>query len=717
MNVEKKDVGTRKNPVVLVIDSNVGLQTEACNSLGQVGFDVLCVKGGYEALAIMEDCIPQLIVLDTELPDITGFELCALIQSKEHLSDIPILMLTATSDTENINQAYKSGAADFTNKPVNWSLCVHRLQHLHSTRIITEKLERERQDLAVAQRIARLGSWQLDLSTGDMEWSSQLYKMFGLMPGAITPSVEYIFERLPESHQQQARDWYEKACKSLLNSETIHRIRLDNGDLRFFNHQIEPEVTGTGTVVRLLAIIQDITDRVRVERRIQQLEQYDAVTSLPNRKSFKDNAQVAIEQASKEGHCVGILNVGLNNLKQITDTFGSSVGDDLLKEAAQRVQDALRIDPTKKIVARVGGNELNVLLNRIKDIDDIETITNRIIYTLSKPFSVSDKMISATPSIGISVYPNDGEDAELLMNNAGIAMQESRSSADGSFRKHTDEMRERAVRRFDVGAKLRTALNNDEFSLEFQPQVHLESKKVCGAEALLRWNNAELGSVSPLEFISIAEDNGLIVPIGEWVLRAACKEYSSWKKHDVFIPRVAVNISTVQFVSSDLPSLVRSVLSEFGLEPSNLELEITESVFATDTEQAIKKLTHLSEMGIALSIDDFGTGYSSLSQLKEFPKNRLKIDRSFIKNVNDDSDDMAITKAVIGMAKSMNVSVLAEGVESLEQLNFLIRNECDEIQGFLISKPVPSATLIDEMEAVNRKIERLVPGELKRHAA
>lgn len=434
------------------------------------------------------------------------------------------------------------------------------------------------------------------------------------------------------------------------------------------------------------------------ENKILRLAYYDSLTELPNRAFFMTRIEQAIEFAKKHERSLAVLFLDLDNFKRINDTLGHNVGDELLRMTARRIAHSLRSsdavsrsvaeDDDKRHLARLGGDEFTVLLADLQQPEDALIVANRIREELSKPIQLDTHKLLITPSIGISLFPRDGEDVVTLMKSADMAMYFAKRTGRNNVQFFEGTMNEKALLRMNLENELRYAIERNEMSLHYQPQVDLTTGKVTGLEALIRWQNFTLGNVPPIDFIHIAEDCGLIIPIGEWVLRTACRQAKAWQDADLGFKRIAVNVSVRQFSQAEFPDIISRVLHETNLDPSVLELEITESILMNDAASAVETLKRLKTIGVHLAIDDFGTGYSSLSYLKQFSIDRLKIDRSFIKAITTDPDDQAIASAVISMAESMKLQVTAEGVETREQMHFLRQGKCDEAQGYLISRPM-----------------------------
>ncbi|MEO6423665.1 MAG: EAL domain-containing protein [Candidatus Nitrotoga sp.] len=434
-----------------------------------------------------------------------------------------------------------------------------------------------------------------------------------------------------------------------------------------------------------IAVISDISERKAAEEQMVYIAQHDFLTNLPNRMMLHDRLTQAIAHAGREQRKVAVMFLDLDRFKVINDTLGHLVGDKLLKIVAGRISSVARTSDT---VSRLGGDEFAIMLPYVGDTDDIATIALKLLAFVAGPCVIDGNEIEVTTSIGISVYPEDGRDSESLIAHADDAMYQAKGNGRNNYQFFTHEMNRRTLERMAIKNKLSHALERNELFLLYQPQVDLQSGRIIGAEALLRWDHPLLGNILPVQFIPIAEENGLIPPIGEWVLREACRQNQEWRKLGLMNITMAVNLSAVQFRQKNLGETIKAVLHESGLAPSGLELEITEGVVMQDAEAAILFLKEMKEVGLKLSVDDFGTGYSSLSYLKRFPIDKFKIDKSFVHDLTTDTDDAVIVSTIISMAHSLKLKVIAEGVETAEQLAFLKQQGCDEVQGYYFSQPV-----------------------------
>ncbi len=434
-------------------------------------------------------------------------------------------------------------------------------------------------------------------------------------------------------------------------------------------------------------VSREITDQKIAEARIQHLATHDSLTGLPNRAMFNQLLTHALSSAQRHERMFAVLFIDLDRFKFINDTLGHVAGDQLLQEITERFKKALR---ASDVIARLGGDEFVVLVEEVKSVDKVRTVARKLLSAAIKPLLLLGRECRVTASIGIALYPQDGEDGQTLMKNADIAMYFAKSEGKNNFQFYSTDITSQTLERLTLEANLRHAMENDEFSLHYQAKRDLKKGTITGVEALLRWDNPELGSVSPAQFIPAAEETGLIVPIGKWVLRTACLQNVAWQRQGLPPICMAVNLSVRQFSDEHLLSDLTEILAETGMAPELLELEITEGMVIQNPAQAVRLLSAIKGMGVRLAIDDFGTGYSSLGQLKNFPIDTLKVDRSFIRDIATNTEDKAIIEAIIAMGKTLSLTVVAEGVETREQESFLRAHACDEMQGYYFSRPIPA---------------------------
>jgi len=508
-------------------------------------------------------------------------------------------------------------------------------------------------------------------------------EIFGYPAGGMIGRSTRILYPNDEIFTSLGEQSYDTLGRGLSFSATSTLMRADGGVFwgEVTGRALDPAQPQDGSIW----IYSDISERKQAEEQIQYLAHFDALTGLPNRAQLTDRAEYAISLAQRGQRPLAVMFLDLDHFKDINDTLGHSVGDALLVELARRLRLVLR---TADTVSRFGGDEFIFVLDGI-DTHEAAHVAKKLLDVIAEPYRVEPYDLNVTGSIGIALFPGDGADLETLSKNADAAMYRAKQEGRNAYRFYTAEMQARSARHLQLVNALRQAIEHDQLQVHYQPQMSMPEGRIVGAEALLRWTHPELGPISPGEFIPAAEESGLILPIGEWVLRHAVRQAKFWLQ-DGFAPLVmAVNLSAVQFRHPDLPNLVTRILAEEGLPPECLELELTEGVAMHDPQGAIAVMNDLHERGVHMSIDDFGTGYSSLSHLKKFKVYKLKIDQSFVRDISTDPEDKAIVGAVIRMAQSLGLLTIAEGVETAGQLAFLREQGCDEVQGYYFSKPLP----------------------------
>jgi len=578
----------------------------------------------------------------------------------------------------------------------------YRRQVNEQRRSLEEKvsaLERSQEELARAQRMAHIGSWSVDLATGELVGSEEFHAIYGLDGEDDKPvPIRKVVEAVHPEDRAAFREAIQSSRESPASLRIDYRICPPGRPERVLHARGRLAYDESGRAVRMEGTVQDVTERKRQEDQIRFLAYHDGLTGLGNRLHCRERLDLEITQARRTGGIVGVLFLDLDQFKRINDSFGHSRGDELLAEVADRLVRSVREadfvsrQDAGRAVSRLGGDEFTVVLSGLADVQDLARVARRVLDAVAQPFTVGGHEVVVSGSIGITAWPFDGDDVETLLRNADAAMYHAKEQGRSNYQFYAESMNQVALRRLILENKLRRGFERNEFVLFYQPKVQISDGKIRGYEALIRWRDADAGLVSPGVFIPIAEETGLISPLGEWTLRETCRQLRAWAAAGLEPLPVSVNLSIHQFRSGRLSRSIREIASENDVSPALVELEITESTIMQD-ETVVKELEELRAAGFRVSIDDFGTGYSSFAHLRRLPVDTLKIDRFFIKDIEDDAAGAALTRSIISMAKALGLRVVAEGVETEGQKSMLASFACDEIQGFLFSPPLPADVL------------------------
>jgi diguanylate cyclase (GGDEF)-like protein/PAS domain S-box-containing protein len=691
--------GAEPPAVVLVVDDDCVGRTLVQEALTIEGFSVVEADDGENVAALFESHRPDLVLMDALMPGMDGFQACKALRELPGGLDVPVLMLTGLGDVDSIAQAFEAGATDFATKPIPWQVLAHRARYMLRAKRAVEAMRRSEARLVSAQRIARLGHWEHDLATGEFHWSEQLSAIFGLDPETVVADFEAALQHIHAADRDEVR-----GARQRLNHENVSRVDFrvmwPDGSIRFMHGLSEVVLGDDGRPARVVGTVQDITERKEAEERAWFLANYDPLTALPNRRLMVDHLGMAIARARRTNRVVATLFLDLDRFKRINDTLGHAAGDQLLQTVTQRLHECVResdpigrgteADGTKipSMIGRFAGDEFIVVLTDLTHVLDADRVARRILRAVRQPFVVEGHEIIVTASIGISLFPNDGQDVDTLLRNADAAMYYAKERGRDDHQFYDLSMNASAIHRLTLENELHRALFEKQFVLYFQPLVDNRGQ-IVGAEALLRWQHPTQGIIVPEAFVPLIEETGLIVPIGEWVVRTTCAQAKKWQDEGHAI-RVSVNLSGRQFKGGELRAMVESALASVDLPPSLLEIEITESVVMETSGENVAAIRALRARGVSVAIDDFGTGYSSLSYLTRLPIDRVKIDRSFVRNVLTEPQDAAISTAIIAMANALRLQCVAEGVETEAQARFLAAQGCECLQGFFFSPPVPA---------------------------
>jgi diguanylate cyclase (GGDEF)-like protein/PAS domain S-box-containing protein len=641
------------------------------------------------------------VLLDLTLPDSRGVETFdKLLQAAPR---VPISILTSTDAEASARQAVQHGAQDYVIKNLADGYRLRRVVRTMIDRRGAAAASLKNEAASVAMEAIGEAVLRVDIRGNVIYLNAMAAKMTGWSRDeALGRPVAEVLQIIDRANGAAVRNAVEVAIQEdrtvRLTAKCKNCILIRRDELEF---GVEITVADThddgGKVTGAVVAFRDVSAARASSVEISHLAQHDSLTDLPNRILFKDRLTQAISLAVRQDKQLAVMFLDLDHFKKINDSLGHSVGDQLLQSVAGRLVAAVRRTDT---VSRLGGDEFVILLSQVARGEDAAVSARKIIRALAAPHIIDNQSLDINVSIGMSTYPIDGHNAETLMDNADTAMYDAKEHGRNNFQFFRQDMHARLTERRLLEADLRYALGRNEFVLHYQPKINLQTGQITGMEALIRWKHAQRGMVSPAQFVPIAEECGLILPIGRWVLLQACKQSRAWSDAGIGVVSVAINVSAAEFQDKDFLSGVRTALIATGVEPANLELEMTESALMVDAESTLGTLAALKAMGVQLAIDDFGTGYSSFTYLRRFPVDALKLDQSFVQEITSDPGDASIVSAMIDIGKSVHLRVIAEGVETREQLEFLQRHGCTEGQGYYFSRPAPADQASKLLETV-----------------
>jgi diguanylate cyclase (GGDEF)-like protein/PAS domain S-box-containing protein len=689
---------------LLIVDDEPLVRKLLKMLLEDQGYLTLTASSGEEALAIVEQQPPDLILLDIMMPGMDGYEVARKLKSDKSMANIPIIMLSALGEHSARILGLEAGAEDFLNKPVESAELWLRVRNLLRLKAFGDYLKSHNLMLEeqLQQRTIDLERFRSAMdASGDAIFlinrsSMRLIEFNRHACQVMGYSVEELLRKTPadlsDNTIEQLEIMYDQIIAGRSPIEPIEtRIRCKDGS--YIPVEMHREAYKTGDDWIIVGIARDISRRKETDQRLLKMAHYDSLTGLPNRNLFFTALQMGLTQALLSNWQLAVVTVDLDDFNNVNETWGHLVGDQMLIELGQRLTNCLNVSDT---VGRMDGDEFAlILMIREGQADPLQTV-ERVREKLREPFHLAGQLTAMTASIGIALYPNDGDDAHGLIKHANTAMHRAKKIGRDTYRFYTAQMNVEASARQAMEAALRDAVEQHAFELYYQPKIDLADGTVCGLEALLRWPRPGLPNVSPAVFVPILENLGLITQVGKWVITSVCKQIADWQTAGEKPFRVAVNVSGQQIIEGDLIASIQQVLVDHQIDPHWLEIELTESSLMENTSRTIASLKTLQQMGIKVSIDDFGTGYSSLAYLRRFPIDKLKIDIAFIREVTSNPQDAAIAKTIIELAHSLDLQVIAEGVETVEQLAFLTANGCDQVQGYLFSRPLPISEL-DEL--------------------
>jgi predicted signal transduction protein with EAL and GGDEF domain/FixJ family two-component response regulator len=696
---------------VLIADDDALVGDIASVMLEHAGFVVQAVASGDAAVAACAQQLPDVALLDVEMPDGDGYASCAAIRAMPGGENLPIVMVTGLDDPTSIDHAYQVGATDFIVKPINWALLPHRIRYVLRGARTIEALRVSEQKNAALIRVIPDGIFLLDAG-GMIEHCFRHIDGLGDASQRRAELPPEFIELLPPAARESSLQCLAAALAG--RPAAFEFSLLEAGaQTRHFECRYLPNAHG-----QVLAIVRDITQRKQAEARIHRLAYFDVLTGLPNREWLSDYLTQSLQQARQADSSVALLYVDLDQFKRINDTLGHDIGDALLRQVADRLTAALRAlaaseaafaaaalpcsvaaPAVRAELARVGGDEFIIVLTGAPATGHAQQVATHILAALSAPFQQGVYELVVTPSIGIALFPEHGSDAQTLLKHADGAMYEAKSSGRNQFRLYTNALNARAMKRLSLEMELRRALEDSRLEMYYQPKYEAKQLRLLGAEALLRWFHPERGQIPTADFVAIAEETGLIADLGRWTVQQVCQDLCQWRAAGLSVASVAVNLSGRDFMRPESLVRVSDTVERACLPASLLELELTEGVLMQDAEAGRRSLLALKEFGFSLAVDDFGTGYCSLNYLKRFPLDTLKIDRSFVEDITVDTDDAAIVRAIIALGHSLDLRIVAEGVSTAAQLQFLRAEGCDAIQGYLMSAAVPASSFCELLRA------------------
>ena len=689
---------------VMIVDDDPSVRFMMSSVLDSLGMSFDEAESGEQALRLLEKVQPDLLLLDVMMPGIDGFEVCTRMRETTGISEIPIMMMTGSNDMISIQRAYDLGVTDFITKPIPWSLIGYRISFLMQATKAFAHLKKNEKRLAHAQRLASMGSWEWELQSDTMWFSDEVKKIFHFDPLGFDSSFQAFMSSVHPVDRMRVEQATNQAIESSSSYSIDHQLLLGDGTSCYVHTEATVITDQKGTPIRLEGAIQDISQRKAAEREIHQLAYFDILTGLPNRTLFLDHLKRIHFKSQADRNKFAILFIDIDGFKTINDTLGHISGDSLLQKLAVRLKESVRVDDfaSTRVVARLGGDEFVVILDHLKQSEDVAIVAQRIISSISLPVQLDETEVVVTASIGISIFPDDSLDTDTLIKHADIAMYSAKENGKNSFHYFSQSMHEAATFQLEVEKELRMAIKNSEFSMHYQPQVDLMTKQIVGFEALIRWNNPKLGNVSPAVFIPMAEHSNQIGEIDQWVISEVCHQIRSWRDNGIIDVQIAINISGRSLTRKDLAAIIRHEIEINAISPHSLQIEITEGVLMADADASAVTLEELKEMGISLAIDDFGTGYSSLQYLQRLPVDTIKIDQSFVSSLTDINERAPVISAIIALARSLELRVIAEGIEREVQNDFLSIQGCSVGQGYLYSRPVPAESVPTLLEHFQR---------------
>jgi diguanylate cyclase (GGDEF)-like protein/PAS domain S-box-containing protein len=688
-------------PLALIVDDDPTFRTLSRMSLEQEDLRAEEASSGQAAIDVAAVRMPDIIILDLQMPGMDGFTTCQRLRQLPQGEFVPILIMTGLDDVDSIAQAYEVGATDFIVKPCHGLILSQRVRYMLRASETFNALRSSESRLTQAQRIAQLGGWEWDLVQNRMHVSDAACRILGISPTTFDQSQAAYLAHVHEADRMLVADAMRETAADGREFDLDHRIVQSDGTERIVHVLGELTTDDTGQAKCMVGTVQDVTDTRATEAKIYFLANYDHLTHLPNRSLFLHRVAQALTCGAGSTAIGALLVLGVDRFQRMIEMYGVRSGEQIIKESTDRLQHALSGGMTiaqfagteSPVLARLSEDQFGVLLSNLAVPEDSAKVAEGFLNVLEPPFQVSGTSLTISLNIGIAIPGTDGTETELLFGNAMTALQAAKHNGHNSYQYFSNSMNASIAARTSLEHDLRVAIETNQFILYYQPQVDILSEKVIGFEALIRWQHPTRGLISPAEFIPVAEEEDLIIEMSEWIIKSVTQQQRVWHKNGLAPTSVSINLSGLHFRQRHIASHIKSLVYEEGGNPQDFELELTESVLMTDASTTIATLKELKESGFRLAIDDFGTGYSSLAYLQRFPIDTLKIDQAFVKDLKLGKVDSPIMRAIIGMGRALKLHIVAEGVETRDQLAFLRMQGCAAYQGYLFSKPVPANQL------------------------
>jgi len=667
-----------KEGAILLVDDEMVTRRLLAHQLETAGYEIATAENGYDALMLVRTNKPDLVLMDISMPVMDGLTSLRMMRQLYDGTAMPIIMMTSGSEEAQVVGCFETGASDYIAKPVQHSTLIARIEAQFKLMRALSALRESEQRYTLAAQGTRDGIWDWNLETGEIYLSPRWKAMVGIKdPNWVAKGASWLDLVFQEDRERVRSDLESHLSGESSKFETELRMQDQSGSFRWMLCRGLAVRDQDGIPIRIAGSLTDITEG----------KVADALTGLPNRTLFHDRVERSVQQFNRNGvRQFAVLYIDVDDFKLINDSMGHDAGDEFLIQISNRLESSLR--QTESVLARLGGDEFGILIDGVNRVEDAIKVADRIQDRIKAPFSVIDREILARISIGVVVVTKANASVEAIIRQADTAMYHAKQFSQTGISVFEDRMHEESAARLEIATELKDAIRRDELSLRFQPIIDACTMQTAGFEALLRWDHPVHGNISPADFIPIAESNGMIVEIGNWVLQQACNQAVDWNQNSKRDVMVSVNVSIRQFSGQNFVEQVAIALAKSGLAPDHLKLEVTESLLMQKPDEMIGLLLQLEAMNVTTSIDDFGTGYSSLSYLHQMPLKVLKIDRSFVSNLSTSKKHQAIVRSIIGLARSLELKVIAEGIETIDQAAYLKGLQCEYFQGYLYSQPV-----------------------------